>query len=369
MLGVIIVAIVLVGAAHAADVDRQARFPAESIDALRQTGLLAAVVPTDLGGPGLGIVALAEVADILAQGCASTAMVWAMHQIQLACIVGHGLGSPYMTGFVRRAATEQLLIASVTSEVGIGGDIRTSLAAVEDDESGCKRLGKHGSTISYGAHADAFLVTARRSVDVTGSDQVLVLAQREDVVLEQTGGWDTLGMRGTCSPPFRIAARLDARQILSTPFGEICAQTMMPYSHILWSACWLGIATDAVRRARLFVRGRAAVDRRLADAASMLHQMRASVSQGARTYESAGDVGESNLGLAIEMNNLKLSASELVTRIVSLSLAICGIAGYVNDGPYSLGRHLRDSYSAASMIGNERLREANACMLLLQKGV
>ena len=41
---------------------------------------------------------------------------------------------------------------------GIGGDIRTSIAAVERDGDRC-RLEKHGSTISYADQADAFLAT------------------------------------------------------------------------------------------------------------------------------------------------------------------------------------------------------------------
>jgi acyl-CoA dehydrogenase len=43
------------------------------------------------------------------------------------------------------------------------------------------------------------------------------------------------------------------------------------------------------------------------------------------------------------------------------------MAGYRASGPYSVERHLRDAYSAACMIGNDRLHAANAAMLLLQK--
>jgi acyl-CoA dehydrogenase len=330
-------------------------------------------VPVELGGLGLGAVALAEVASILAQACASTAMVWAMHQIQLACIARHRQGSTLLTGYLREAAYNQLLIASVTSEVGTGGDIRTSIAAIEVEGSDRKRLRKHGSTISYGAYADAFLASARRNVEATVQDQVLVLLRGGDTAIEQTGEWNTLGMRGTCSASFRVSATMHAEQILPTPFAAICSQTMVPYSHVLWSACWLGIATDAVRRARLYVRSQMAhgsgVDRRLADAASLLQEMRASVFQAARTCEGTLDDSASTVGLALEMNQLKLGASELVVRIVGLALSICGMPGYLNDGPYSLGRHLRDAYSAGCMISNEWLREANATMLLLQKAL
>src|SRR5581483_4858816 len=37
-------------------------------------------------------------------------------------------------------------------------------------------------------------------------------------------------------------------------FADSSAQTMVPYSHILWASLWWGIAADAVARAAEFVR-------------------------------------------------------------------------------------------------------------------
>jgi acyl-CoA dehydrogenase len=362
------------------DVDRRARFPAEAVAALRAEGLLGAAAPRALGGLGLGLRALADVAQALAEGCASAAMVWAMHQIQVACIARHAGGAPFFEAFLREVAAGQRLIASVTSEVGVGGDIRTSIAAVERHGAGY-RLEKHGATVSYGAQADAYLVTARRAPEAPGGDQVLVLLRRADTALEQAGAWDTLGMRGTCSPAFRLAATLAPEQILAVPFGAICARTLVPVSHVLWSACWLGIATDAVRRAGRCVRERArrpaapdpGGDGRLADAAGLLQQLRAGIHLAAGTYDAlcAADADDvlSGLGFAIEMNQLKVATSELVVQIVGQALAICGMAGYAAGGPHSVARHLRDAYSAGCMISNERLRAASATMLLAHKGI
>jgi acyl-CoA dehydrogenase len=67
------------------------------------------------------------------------------------------------------------------------------------------------------------------------------------------------------------------------------------------------------------------------------------------------------------MNNLKVSASQLVVDIVHRALLICGIQGYKNDSPFSLGRHLRDAHSAALMIGNDRILATNASLLLVLK--
>ena len=66
-------------ARHAADVDRNARFPVESLAALGAAGLFGLTVPRDLGGLGHGPRAFCAVAEELARGCASTAMIFVMH--------------------------------------------------------------------------------------------------------------------------------------------------------------------------------------------------------------------------------------------------------------------------------------------------
>jgi acyl-CoA dehydrogenase len=75
----------------------------------------------------------------------------------------------------------------------------------------------------------------------------------------------------------------------------------------------------------------------------------------------------SAIPLALKMNNLKLSSSQLVVQIAHRALNICGIAGYKNDSAFALGRHLRDALSAALMVGNDRLHGTNASMLLVLK--
>src|SRR3990167_1690794 len=87
-----------VAAPNAADVDAKARFPSETVAALREAGLLSAGVPRDLGGAGCTLHEQAQLCATLAQACGSSAMVLAMHYIQLACIARHGLGSEFFRG-------------------------------------------------------------------------------------------------------------------------------------------------------------------------------------------------------------------------------------------------------------------------------
>ena len=364
-------------AAPAADaVDRDARFPEEAIGALREERMLGAFVPRHLGGRGATIGELAACCEALGRSCASVAMIFAMHQIEVACLVRHALGASFFRDYLAELAHRQWLIASATSEIGVGGDLRSSICAVEQEGSRI-RVVKRAPVISYGEEADDILLTARRAKDAAPGDQVLVLARKPDVRLAPTGEWDTLGMRGTRSLGFSLEAFASAEQIVPTPFAEVACQTMLPISHVLWTSLWLGLASDAVARARAFVRAEArrAPDtvppaaHRLAETVAELGTMRAVVHGGLLDFEQHQDDPDAlaGLGFAIRMNNLKASASHLAPQIVGRALTVCGVSGYRNDSPYAVGRHLRDAHSAALMISNDRIFAANAAMLLVHK--
>ena len=363
-------------APHAAEVDREARFPAETIDGLKQNRLLGVAAPRELGGEGLSLAEVADLCCILAQHCGSSAMIYAMHNIKLSSLISHGRSSPWHTAFLREIAAEQLLLASATTEAGIGGDLRNSICAIEPDGDDV-RLEKEASVISYGRYADAILATARRAADAQSSDQVMVVLRRGQVSLTQTSRWDTLGMRGTCSDGFKLVGRAPRQQVFPKPFAEIAAQSMLATSHILWSSVWFGIAADAVARAQAFVR--AAAKRmpattppgalRLAEITALLQDLKSNIIARVKRFEAAQQDEDdlSSMSLAVEINNLKVSSSELAARIVNEALLICGIAGYKNDTPFSLGRNIRDALSAAVMINNDRILTNTSTMLLVSR--
>lgn len=367
-------------AGPAADaVDREARFPQEAMAALKAERLLAAHVPERLGGLGAGITELGLMCEALGQRCASAAMVFAMHQVQVACLVRHG-STPFFQGYLDELAREQRLIASVTSEAGVGGSVRTSICPIEYQADGSCRVHKEGTVVSYGEAADDLLITVRRNAESVAGDQAMVLVRKPQCEMEIISTWDTLGMRGTCSPGYAISARFSAEQIVPAPFADINAHTMVPWAHILWSSAWLGIATDAVTRARAFVRdtgkklgGTPPTAARLSEASSQLQLMRVQVREWARRYDHMtarpdGGADElSSVACAVQLNHLKLSASRLVADICTQALQITGTTGYRNDSPFSITRHLRDAHSAALMIGNERIHAANGALQMVYR--
>ena len=370
-----------VAAAHADDVDRAARFPCEAVDALRGAQALSAFVPIELEGGGVSLPAIARGCFELGRRCAATAMVFAMHQIQVATIARHLDGAPWFAGYLREVSAEQRLIASVTSEVGTGGDMGRSIAAVVPDEDRLMRLEKRAPTVSYGEHCDDFLTTARRSEQAEAGDQVLVLSRATDTKLEPAGTWDTIGMRGTCSPGFVVRARFAPEQVLAAPFATVMNESLVPLSHILWSFVWLGIATDAFERGRAFVREAARrkpgepvpAAHRLSGVMSELSMLRAEVQSALSEFvawsEEPGRERLDTMGSVLRFNNLKLAASEQAPRVCAGVLEVIGIAAYKNDSPFGVGRHLRDALSARLMVANERIHAADAGLLMIAKEI
>ncbi len=364
---------------NAADVDQHARFPQESIDALREQRALSAFVPTELGGDGVSFEALAAACLELGKRCSASAMVFAMHQIQVVTLVRHLEPGSFFEGFLRELAEEQLLVASVTSEVGTGGDMSRSIAAVTPAGAGRSSIEKQAPTVSYGGYADAWLTSVRSSPDSRDGDQVFVLHRADQTEMEPKGSWDPMGMRGTCSPGFVVRADFADDQVLGTPYSRVGPESMVPVSHVLWSHLWLGIATDAFDRARAFVRaaakGKPGQDVPAAQQLSHLHSqltlMRAEVASGLRDFCDADEDRErlSTLRVVLRFNNLKISASEQAPRICQEAMGVSGIMGFKNDSPFGVGRHLRDTMSAVLMVANERLHKTNASLLLIAKDV
>ena len=77
----------------------------------------------------------------------------------------------------------------------------------------------------------------------------------------------------------------------------------------------------------------------------------------------------SQMATILRFNNLKIAASEQAPRVCQGAMSVCGIVGYKNDTPFSVGRHLRDTMSACLMVANDRIHQTNASLLLIAKEV
>ena len=224
-------------------------------------------------------------------------------------------------------------------------------------------LVRDASVISYGAEADALVTTARRAANADASDQVLVVFEKKNYVLEKTGGWDTLGMRGTCSAGFALKAVGNANQVMPMPYGIIHSQTMVPTAHLMWSGNWAGIAAGAVDRAKKFLRKAQRGGSlppgvpHFTQALANLRGLRALIAAMLARYEAIqGDAGAlSSIDFQTAIALLKVDASEMAVQTVMNAMRATGLSGYRNDTDVSVGRSLRDILSSPIMINNDRI--------------
>jgi acyl-CoA dehydrogenase len=349
---------------NASAVDAEARFPGEAFAELRKQRLLGIQIPQALGGEGAAIAQIADVCYILGQSCSSTALIYAMHQIKMACIVRHFKNNAALERVLRRIASEQLLMASSTTEGQAGGNVRSSEAAVEHDGAQVT-LERKATVISYAIEADGIVTTARRAADAPGNDQVLLVLLKSDYTLERLQVWDTLGMRGTHSEGFTLRARAASGQLMPEPYERIHAQTMVPFAHLLWGSVWAGIAAAATGKAQAFIRhvvrqangqmppGAA----HFTQAVSSLRTLRGVLAANLRSYEASmsDEKAIASMEFQAMITLTKVQASELAVTTVLSSLRACGLSGYRNDTEFSIGRLLRDVLSAPIMISNDRI--------------
>jgi acyl-CoA dehydrogenase len=348
----------------AAMVDREGRFPSEAFAAIREQRLLGIMVPEALGGEGASLSQMVDICYALGQVCASTALIYAMHQVKMACIVRHTQGNPALEQILRRIAADQLLMASSTTEGQAGGNVRSSEAAIERHGDTIS-LVRQATVISYAVPADGIVSTARRSADAAASDQVLLVLLKSDYTLERLQCWDTLGMRGTQSEGFTLRASAPADQVLAEPYEKIHSQTMVPYAHLLWGGVWAGIAAAATAKAQTFIRHAMRQSKgqlppgapHFTQAVSTLRTLRGVLNSALHTYEAAADDEKALAGMEFQsmITLTKVQVSELAVTTVLSCMRACGLSGFRNDGEFSIGRHLRDVMSAPLMINNDRI--------------
>jgi acyl-CoA dehydrogenase len=366
-----------VAAADADGVDRDARFPHKAFEVAREQKLLGVMIPVEFGGFGASIHDVTDVCYTLGRACASTAMIYAMHTTKVACVVRHGHGIPWMETMMRRVARDQWLLASSTTEGQNGGNIRASAAAV-DVAGDTVSLLRDATVISYGAEADGLVTIARRATDASASDQVLLALARDDYSLKRTLGWETLGMRGTCSTGFELKVDCPTDRVFPESYDKIHAQTMTPFAHLCWSSAWAGIAAAAVTRAQAFVRKAARSSggqmppaaAHFTAAKMSLAKLRALISANIDAFDRAehDERALGSLDFQSSITLLKVQASELAVETVMHAMRTAGLSGYRNDGEFTMGRHLRDVLSSPIMINNDRIL-ANAATSTLMSGV
>ena len=364
---------------RATEVDAENRFPRESIDALRQSGLMGWFVPRDEGGRGGDLKGYCEIAAVLGEACLPTALTWAMHGQQVAVLADHG--GPQHSDVLSRVAVEGILVASVTTEYGKGGGLLTAQAALEPAD-GLLELRRKAPAVSGGAEAGAYLITMRTSPDRPPNDVSLVLVLPQDGDIQVAGEWKAMGMRGTRSVSMEFDVTVSPERRVGESFRQVALQTMVPVGHLGWVAAWHGAArglvkrlVEHIRRGRGGWRAKAKSDlfrSRLARLRLSLDLVESALDGCVLELEAlrrrgAEPADYEDPRLNIRLNNLKVAGSEMSFAVANDLLEMSGMfEGYLQGSSLGIERVFRDLRSAALMYHNDRLLAANGRLMLLE---
>ena len=186
-------------AKHAADVDKLARWPAESIDALKKGGFLGLIVPTSHGGAAQGPRAFAGVIAKLAEGCASTAMIYLMHTVATQSIVQaneFGKRDPVL----KDIAAGKHLSTLAFSERGSRSHFWAPVSQATAYKDGY-HLSADKSFVTSAGQADSYVVSTRTAGAADPGATTLYFVPKGAKGMTVTSPWTGLGLRGNCERP------------------------------------------------------------------------------------------------------------------------------------------------------------------------
>jgi acyl-CoA dehydrogenase len=330
---------------------------------MRSDGLLSVVVPTDFGGPGLNLEMTARITERIARQSGSAGLIYAMHMSQVMSVVKHGEGA-FFEDLQRRIVTEQLLIASGTSEKGPGGDIFTSIATVALGAEGNITGAKESPNISYLDHAGLVLLTANMVQPTGKMRQVLIALDMKAVNVTVPYKSSFMGMRGILNQPVALQFTAPSAAVFHEPFAPIARRTMTPGIQILWASLWSGIAWAALARVKTFVREELSKDADVAQGARLElsslinkhHAMNCLIRAAIASYSTDSGTASIGFSTAAQINRLKICCADWLNEICMGALRVIGLRGYATAGPYTLAEIMTDALSAPIMVSNTRLQ-------------
>jgi acyl-CoA dehydrogenase len=338
---------------------------AKILDTLGNERLLALVVPEELGGRGGSLRDAVRVVFDISKASASAGLICAMHFSQLLCLVRHARGSSYLHNQLQDLAARQGLIASVTSEANVNGDIFGSQCVISSDKDN-HVLEKKAPNISYANTAESFLVTA---LDLSGSKPIqrLVYCGKEQTELTLIHENKFMGLQGIVNGAYDLRSTVEDGAVFEEAYPVIARETMTPTTHLLWASVWSGIAARILEKTRSFISRELAtndavhseMELRHSALVNKHHVINTLIRSALDTWEAEGASG-SIFQNGAQYNRLKVVSSEQLNEICYQALPICGLHGYVEQGPYSLSQHIRDALSAPLMVSNHRLTRYTA---------
>jgi alkylation response protein AidB-like acyl-CoA dehydrogenase len=336
---------------HADEVDAQATFPQQSINALSREELLGLTVPVELGGLGQGLRVACAALEEVAHRCPSTAMVYLMHLCGIAC---YSSAPDKTAAQLRAAASGQHLSTLAWSERGSRSHFWAPVSEAIAT-NGNVSITAEKSWVTSAGHADGYVVSTRRPGAESPTDTTLYMVLDSDPGLKVAGPWNALGMRGNASAPMTLTGvTLGPERALSEPGkGFEAMLSILPVFQLANAAIAVGIAEAAVQAAQKHITN--SRFQHLGSSLADLPNLRANLARmrietdKARAHlvsilDSLDNPGPETQLLVLEA---KAAASEAAVEVTDLGMRTCGGAAFSRQ--VGLERYFRDARAAIVM--------------------
>lgn len=341
---------------EAVEADRQGKWVAQTMQALKETKLTGLVVPVAQGGMGQGLYALVRISEELGKAYSSAGLCFGMH------CVGTAVLAAKATEWQQKAYLEPIaqgahITTLALSEPGTGAHFyfpQTSLVSVSPEEfivNGAKTF------VTNGSHADSYVVSTLGASEEANPDQfsciVLDAAQKG---LSWGDEWNGLGMRGNSSRSVQFNhIHISDKQILGEKGDQLwyIFNVVAPYFLMAMAGTYLGIAEAALQEAKSTLLKRTYVHNgtNLAQVSLLQHRLGTLWANVERTRRliyyaaMAGDKGEPDAIPYILA--AKAEVAHCAVDVVNEAMTLAGGIGYRENG--LLGMYLRDARAAHVM--------------------
>ena len=357
-------------APRAAEYDREARFPVENYEDLRDAGLLGICIPKAQGGLGATYQTYSLAGAEIGRYCGATALSWNMHVCStlwsgpladdLEMSAAERADHERRRGVhYRRIVEEGAIYSQPFSE---GGAASAGMAAFGTEafpvEGGWRVEGKK-IFASLSGHADYYgiLCTERTEGDAASRRNTLYLAipaRAEGVSV--TGEWDPLGMRGTVSRTLHFHDVFVPHDAALMPRGVYFqAASRWPHMFLTLSPTYMGLCQAAydftVRYLRGEVPGTPPVKRRMYPTKQLaVAEMRVKLEAAKALWFQAVTEAGANPGKDGVMRAwaAQFSTMETANDLARLAIRTCGGQAMLRSLP--LERMYRDSRCGSLML-------------------
>jgi alkylation response protein AidB-like acyl-CoA dehydrogenase len=330
-------------APHAAEWDREHRFPQEIYPKLAELGLMGVCVPEEYGGAGADFVSYVLVLEELSRADAGVGVTVAVHTSAVTLpILAFGTDEQ-RARFVPPLARGELLGAFALTEAEAGSDAGSLRTAATPDGDGWRISGAK-RFISTARQAGTFLLFARTDPSEPGARGVSAFVL-DAAHVRVTRDEEKLGLNSTTTSDVVVDAQVDADRLLHDEGeGFHVAMATLDGGRIGIAAQAVGIAQAAYDAAREYALERRQFGSRLAELQAIQHKladMSMEIDAARLLVLRAAWLKQQGRPHAEEGAKAKLFASEMARRQTGEAIQIFGGYGYTKEFPVE--RYYRDA--------------------------